>query len=232
MPDSPPKRAIGDEPEPFDWEKYNDRVHASVLAVEEHLEVPTGTISSIPRDPDFVATVKAYAVAEPILNQLIAARPPRAPGGGFGALSYPGPPDDEYYRAFVTALPISGNTGKLRLAEGLNLLSPWHLDFVRALARIRNRYAHNIRNMHRSLTELLLEEQSSNKKIVEHLTGLQVELPEQRLPNGVFLMLMHHRLADLLSEALHTLRPPPAPPGGILSAFFPPSDPDSERSSK
>jgi hypothetical protein len=42
------------------------------------LEVPAGTISSIPNDPDFIATVKMYAVVEPILNELIASRPPAA----------------------------------------------------------------------------------------------------------------------------------------------------------
>jgi hypothetical protein len=38
--------------------------------------MPAGTISSIPNDPDFIATVKTYAVVEPILNELIASRPP------------------------------------------------------------------------------------------------------------------------------------------------------------
>src|SRR5262245_44366793 len=49
--------------EPIDvwWPKYMARVNESVIAAEQYLEVPTGTISSIPNDPDFVATVKAYA---------------------------------------------------------------------------------------------------------------------------------------------------------------------------
>jgi hypothetical protein len=34
-------------------------------------------ISSIPNDPDFIAIVKMQAVVEPILNDLIASRPPR-----------------------------------------------------------------------------------------------------------------------------------------------------------
>ena len=59
------------------WRNYQAEVHKSVLAAEQHLEVPAGTISSIPNDPDFIATVKMYAVVEPILNELIASRPPQ-----------------------------------------------------------------------------------------------------------------------------------------------------------
>jgi hypothetical protein len=51
-------------------------VKKSVDSAEQHLGVPAGTISSIPDDPDFIATVKTYAVIEPILNDLIAAYPP------------------------------------------------------------------------------------------------------------------------------------------------------------
>jgi hypothetical protein len=58
-------------------------------------------------------------------------------------------------------------------------------------------------------------------RIVAHLTGLQTPLP---LPSGVdndFLKaFMYHRLADYLSTALHTLRPPPLPGRGLLSGLF------------
>jgi hypothetical protein len=40
------------------------RINQSVTEAEQHLEVPPSTISSIPYDPDFIATVKAYAVVE------------------------------------------------------------------------------------------------------------------------------------------------------------------------
>jgi hypothetical protein len=50
---------------------YLARVSDSVVAAEQYLGVPTGTISSIVDDPDFIAIVKTYAVIEPILNDLI-----------------------------------------------------------------------------------------------------------------------------------------------------------------
>ena len=58
------------------WRNYEAEVHKSIVAAEQHLEVPAGTISSIPYDPDFIATVKVYAVVEPILNDLITSCPP------------------------------------------------------------------------------------------------------------------------------------------------------------
>jgi hypothetical protein len=122
------------------------------------------------------------------------------------------------FRAFVTALTISGRTGKLKLAEGLGLVTQDRLRFIKAVAQVRNRYAHNVRNMHRSLTEMLTEEQESNARIVEQLTGLQIALPSV-LQNEVLKLFMYHRLADYLADALHTLRPPPLPGGGLLGGL-------------
>ncbi|PDT64060.1 hypothetical protein CO683_40600 [Bradyrhizobium ottawaense] len=56
------------------WDNYLDRVRESVTTAEQYLEIPTGKISSITQEPDFIAVVKAYAVIEPMLNDLISAR--------------------------------------------------------------------------------------------------------------------------------------------------------------
>ena len=101
-----------DPKEPFEvlWPKYLARVVESVRDAEQHLTVPAGAISSIPSDPDFIATVKTYAVIEPILNDLIvAAYPPRPLLGFLGS-------SNEDYRTFVTSLNIGGRNGKLELA--------------------------------------------------------------------------------------------------------------------
>jgi hypothetical protein len=76
-PNEPAKPIPNDEPFEVWWQKYLDRVNESVVAAEQYLEVPAGTVSSIPRDPDFIATVKTFAVVEPVLNDLIAAHPPQ-----------------------------------------------------------------------------------------------------------------------------------------------------------
>ena len=84
-------------------------VDKSVTDAEQHLEVPPGTISSIPNDPDFIATVKTYAVVEPILNELITKHPPQLAPYAF-ALA----PTPAGYESFVVSLNISGRGGKLK----------------------------------------------------------------------------------------------------------------------
>jgi len=192
------------------WRNYEAEVDKSIVAAEQHLEVPAGTISSIPYDPDFIATVKVYAVVEPILNDLITSCPPwlRPPQS-----------ESEYFRTFVTALYMEGRAGKLKLAEGMMLLTESQIAFIRAVAQVRNRYAHNVKNMHRSLTDILTEEQRNSGRIVEHLTGIKFPLSpslDPKLRNDLLKRFMYYRLADYLSNALHTLRPPPIPEGGLL----------------
>jgi hypothetical protein len=68
--------------------------------------------------------VKAYAVVEPMLNDLIVAvRPRRMPifGGLAAALAYT-EPADEGFQTFVAGLNIGGRVGKVALAKGLGLL--------------------------------------------------------------------------------------------------------------
>lgn len=202
--------------EPFEvwWPKYLAEVDKSVRAAEQYLEVPPATISSIMQDPDYVATVKTYAVIEPMLNDLISARRPRSV---FGVLSQE--ESEESFEGFVARLNISGRTGKVALAKGLGLLRPDQVRFIEGVARVRNRYAHNVRNMHRPLWDILTEEQQGNAKIVEDVTGLSIKLPSPPL-GPTLKMFMYHRLTDYLSDALKTLRPPPLPSGGLLAGLL------------
>jgi predicted secreted protein len=93
------------------WQNYIVQVNKSIAAAEQHLEVPAGTVSSIPHDPDFIATVMMYAVIEPILNDLLASwQKPQHPYQALSLLSA-----RENFRAFVAALNIRGPTGKSKL---------------------------------------------------------------------------------------------------------------------
>jgi hypothetical protein len=188
------------------WKNYQARVKESIVAAEQHLEVPAGTITSIPDDPDFIATVKMYAVIEPILNDLIASW--QKPRGNPFALLFADQSARQNFRAFVAALNIRGPAGKLKLAKGLGLLPQHQIAFISAVAQVRNRYAHNVKNMHRPLTEIVAEEQQTNGRIVEHLTG--VKLPGPGVPPPDLLKrFMYYQLANYLSDAFQTLRPPP-----------------------
>jgi hypothetical protein len=209
------------------WENYIRQVDESVVKAEQHLEVPAGTISSIWRDPDFIATVKAYAVVEPIVNQLIASCLPQVPVLGLGA--YPllsmMEQQNETFRTFIAALRMEGAAGKLKLAEGLGLLTESQIAFIRAVSRVRHRYAHNVKNMHRSLTDILAEEQRHDARIVERLIGIKFALSPAA--NDFVKLLMYHRLADCLGEALQVLRPPPLPEGGLLGHLLATPPPSS-----
>lgn len=193
----------------FDLDAHARGVRESVRVAEQHLQIPAGTISSIITDADFIAIVKAYAVVEPLLNDLIATWPPES-------LVY----GNDSFRSFVATLNISGRSGKLKLAQGLRLISDKRGPFILALARIRNRYAHNVKNMHRSLTEILMEEQVNDRKIVENLTGVQDELPLGSVSpadtNSILKLMLYYQLADYLADALKTLRPPPLKGRGFL----------------
>jgi hypothetical protein len=207
------------------WNNYLARLNESVVAAEQHLGVPTGTISSIPNDPDFIATVKMYAVIEPFLNDLIASWQSQTPHfvGGLGGIPSPsfdlGQTARENFRAFVTALNIGGRTGKLKLAKGLGLIAQDRVDFIDAVTQVRNRYGHNVKNMHRSLTDVVTELQRGNGQIVAHLTG--INLAGGPPSSQVLKSFMYYQLADYLSDALHTLRPPPLPQsmGGIFGGL-------------
>jgi hypothetical protein len=209
-----PKQAIPvDEPFEVWWPKYIRQVNESVTAAEQYLEVPTGTISSIQTDPDFIATVKTYAVIEPMLNDLISARPPTP------ILALAAAEPDEGFQAFVAGLSIGGRVGKVTLAKSLGLITEERARFIEGVASVRNRYAHNVKNMHRSFVDILAEVQRGNGKIVQQVTGIAVTLPAPEIAH-ILKPFMYHRLADYLSNALHTLRPPPLPSGNLWNGLF------------
>jgi hypothetical protein len=58
----------------------------------------------------------------------------------------------------------------LKLAEALGLLTNDRIEFIKGGARVRHRYADNIKNMHWSLSEMLLEEQTG--RLLGGLFGL------------------------------------------------------------
>jgi hypothetical protein len=196
--------------------KYLAEVNLSVAAAEQYLEVPPTTISSIQHDPDYIATVKTYAVIEPILNDLIISARPQRNYGTLAAVLAAGEEDYQGYQTFVTGLGVGGRVGKVKLAKALGLLTQDQVHFIQGVTTIRNRYAHNVRNMHRSLVDILSEEQRRNAKIVEHVTGFPSALPlSPKWIEAHLKLFMYFRLADYLSNALKTLKPPPLPKDGI-----------------
>jgi hypothetical protein len=82
--------------------------------------------------------------------------------------------------------------------------------------------------MHRSLAEILAEEQKSNQHIMAQLTGIRTDLYKTLSSDSggsVLSSLMYYRLTDFLAGALDTLRPPPPPSGGLFGGLL--SEPDA-----
>ncbi|PDT64061.1 hypothetical protein CO683_40605 [Bradyrhizobium ottawaense] len=79
--------------------------------------------------------------------------------------------------------------------------------------------------MHRSFADILLEEQKGTAKIVAQVTGLQIKFPNPVLTPTLKLF-MYHRLADYLSKALDTLKPPPLPMGSLFGLGATPDNTD------
>jgi hypothetical protein len=181
---------------------YLARVRNSVEQAESHLEVPFGTIWSIPNEPDFIAVVKTHAVIEPILTDVIVEAAKQS--------------SNENYRDFVATLNMSGGPGKLRLAKVFGVLDDDTFKFIAAVAEVRNRYAHNVKNMHLSLSDILAKLQPNHGRIVEHLTGRTTPTSD----NTTLKWSMYFRLADYLADALMTLKPPPSPDDSFLRALL------------
>jgi hypothetical protein len=186
------------DPGTFNFEDALEKVHAHVRSAETYLEVPSGSIRSILTDSDFVAVIKSYAVVEPILNDML-----------FGhVFQQSTDSSDDSLKAFVTALPNTGRTGKLTLLKRLGHLSIEYCNFIEALTRIRNRYAHNAKNMHRTLTDICKEESKNDAKLLSNLTILVK--PNYDVPPELIRLLMYFKLGSFLGEALLHL-PSPVP---------------------
>jgi hypothetical protein len=70
---------------------------------------------------------------------------------------------------FIDALPLNGRTSVLRLLEAAGCPEV-HLRFIEAARKVRNAYAHNVRNLNVSLIELI---KRLDRKLLERLSLLQ-----------------------------------------------------------
>ena len=136
-----------DEPLNF-LELVQDEQFVPVL--EKAIDVPADFLKSMYAEPrDAFLIVKAHAVFESLLNQLIEGRLPATAG-------------------FAWRLSMTGRASKPELIRHMKLLEGNDLHFVEGLAKIRNRIAH----VPRQLAEFsLLEEVRANEKTAAWLVA-------------------------------------------------------------
>jgi hypothetical protein len=126
----------------------------SIPVLEKAIDVPPGFLTSMWSEPsDAFLIVKAHAVFESLLNQLIESLLPAMKG-------------------FAWRLAMTGRASKPAFVRHIALLEPDELRFAEGLAEIRNRIAH----VPRELAEYsLLKAAKTDEKLVSWLVAVSPE---------------------------------------------------------
>jgi hypothetical protein len=194
-------------------EEFFRAVEPTIKDAEVHLSVPAGTIGDIRHDTDFLAIVKMHATIEPLLNDALEESLTRA-------LTHPKVafPGGDALADFVLGANLES---KIRLALKSEVISDGNAAFIRAEARLRNFYAHNVGNMSKSIYEAAeeLDKQGDGIAILRDLMTSSSNTKKKITSRLVLVYLkpfMFLRFADLLANLMRGIRPPPALSGVML----------------
>jgi hypothetical protein len=193
-------------------EDYKKELDGYIGQAEAHLDVPHGTIAAVETDPDHIAVLKIHATIEPLISEMLSVHIMRAvehPKVAF-----------EGAEALDKTVRNLNYDSKRKLAVAFGLMSKRQSEFVDAIAQIRNRYAHHLKNMALPVLAVAdkIASEGGDKKLPVKLAGV-ISAEPLALSFGIR-QFMYFQLANFLSDALHILRPP-SPPSilGILSAM-------------
>lgn len=157
---------------PSDLAAFIQDMHLNLAAAESRMGLPPETLMGLMEDPDHLFVIKIIASIEPALNDLIEHELFRPNGLG-------GQKNSDRFRRLAdfaaSKLPLNGRASKLEFADCFGILSDQHKDFISAIAGIRNRYAHNIRNLPRSLLEVFKELEPRDRKLFRKLVGFDAK---------------------------------------------------------
>ncbi|WP_062223203.1 hypothetical protein [Aureimonas sp. D3] len=173
--------------------------------VERHLSVPAGSIAGIVEDEDNLFLIKLIAVIEPVINDLIRFGFLQ-PNGGLGGRDR-GPELEPTFRE-LDHLPLMGRPGRLQIACKLNVITSDELQFVQALAALRNSYAHNISSMSQPILDVFRRHRAGNKKLLSVLT-LNTVFTDDVDSSGELRFLLLAIWAAVLSGWMGRLHRPP-----------------------
>lgn len=181
-----------------EFETFVKTIYERLQVSELRLQLPAGTLAHLHAEPDNSFVIKIIAAVEVIVNELIVhamTRPTGGLGGNTGKEVFGSAAD------FITErLQLDGRAGKLEYGRRLNVLTAKDIKYIQAVARIRNRYAHNIRNAGRSLIELTDEEHANNKNIFSDLTYGMVS-SKSDLANGLLKIFVTWAFSTFLHSA-------------------------------
>jgi hypothetical protein len=205
-------------PSDFDLAEYQTRIETYIQDVEQFMGLASGTLADVRHDSDYLKVLKMHATIEPLLNQLIEKSITTA-------LAYP-KVNFPAGQAVAELIIDSRLEKKIKLAEDAELIGQNQAGFIRTLAKVRNFYAHSIKNMALSVFEIArqVSPQDEGRSVTRSLFGMSKEA--QRGPNGDLLTAMMHpfmfnNFAQLVYSVVQGISPPPLPLGqGILSQFM------------
>jgi hypothetical protein len=202
----------------FDAAEYEKQIETYILYVEDHLALPHGTLADIRHDNDYLKVLKMHATVEPLLNELLEKSITRAMN--HPKVSFPG-------GEAVAELILEGRLErKIRLALDCELITSGHAAFIRTLANVRNYYAHSIKNMTLSISEVAarISPQDQGFSVERKLYGTS----KRHSPLVVVFLrpVLFNNFAYLIRSVVDDINPPPLLPGalsGILNEQNPPS---------
>lgn len=173
-----------------------------ISEAEKHLGVPHGTLADVAKDTDYLAIIKIHATIEPMLNELLEENITRA-------LKHPKVnfPGGETLAEFVLARNLDE---KRKLAVKCELIDQARSNFIRNIANVRNRYAHNVTNMHLSLPDIAkkISPKDDGASILKSLFGITSEVAVSTLTLTVMRPLLYWNFAFLLADVIKGIKPP------------------------
>jgi hypothetical protein len=190
-----------------DIEELLRSVEATISDAEQHLGVPPGVLGDIRHDNDYLAIVKMHATIEPLLNEALEQSVTRALS--HPKVSFPG---GEALARFVTRANFDA---KVNLVLESELITDRQAQFIRAVQKLRNYYAHDVSRMPKSIFDasVELDKQGDGAFLQRDLfvSSSKGESKEtiSRLALVYLRPLMFLHFATLLAALMRGIRPPP-----------------------
>lgn len=168
-------------------EELVNTAYDRLQAGEKRLGLPEGTLQDLKNEPDYAMVIKIIATVEPVINELIELGLTQ-PHGGLGGRTTKSMFGDLSRLLTDHRVNLNGRPSKLDMAESLQMISLEDRKYIEVMTQIRNRYAHNIRNVAREIKDFCNEFSKSDAKFNEKL--LRVNVPSIEFPNDALKFLV------------------------------------------
>lgn len=128
---------------------FYSRILADARKLEGGLGLPEGFLDALKAEDDWSFVIKAHALLEAALTHALVVRT------GLDAAE-----------EFFSHLELSGSkTGKVALAESLDMLRSEERRFIRSFSELRNVFVHDVKNVHATLRSYFAAASKDKRKI-------------------------------------------------------------------